>query len=110
MASLPKLLPSWHDLSLQDIVRQKGYTSYVQLHPPDFGGIGVDVNIGAKSPCTISKFYNSQLRFSSSKCSLPFFPLKSSKPPSLFFPNSISLNYSIILINNPYFLTSKTNR
>lgn len=79
MASLPSLLPSWHDLSLQDTVRQKACSSYIQLHPPDFGGIGVDVNIGAKSPCTISKFYNSQLRFASSKCSLPFFPLKSSK-------------------------------
>ena len=81
MDSLPKLLPSWHDLSLQDFVRQKNCVpkTVLPLKPPDFGGIGIDVNINDKSPCTILKFYNSQLRFTSDRCALPFFPLKSSE-------------------------------
>lgn len=77
MDSLPKLLPSWNDISLQHLVRGKGNSKYAHLHSADYGGVGVDVT--ENSICTVPKYFKSRIQVASEKCALPFFPAKQSE-------------------------------
>lgn len=86
MDNIPKLLPTWHDITLQEFVRQKCVSArFSSLRPSDHGGIGVDLNINDKIQCKTAKYSKCQIRFTAEKCSVPFLSPRKSKYSNVFF-------------------------
>lgn len=80
MDSLPKLIPTWHDVALQDLIRQKNFLRLQCLKPPDFGSVGLDVKCDSNVfEYEALKHSDNQIHLGSDSCALPFFPLKKSE-------------------------------
>lgn len=77
MESVPKLIPVWHDIAVHDAINQN--QKYSSHYPPDYGGIGVDININSKVYCKVPKCSKPQIKLAADKCALPFLPLRKSK-------------------------------